>query len=94
MNVLLAIQRRSKHDRFIFDCILYEGSLINGIIKEKCRVWFLSEKNNNDDLLKHLEINIRYKIQNRTKLKFNEIDEVTIILGQNYNGYTFLKNKE
>lgn len=42
MNVLLAIQRPSKHDRFVFDCVLYKGNFTSGIILNRKRKQYIT----------------------------------------------------
>lgn len=81
-----AIQRRSKQDRFVFDCIIYEGSLINGLIKKKTKVTiYVYNILDSLDLIEQLENLIK------TNLKLSPEVEVTILLGQKYNSYVFLQ---
>lgn len=81
-----AIQRRSKQDRFVFDCIIYEGSLINGLIKKKTKLTIYTYSILDSlDLIEQLEELIK------KYLKLSPDVDVTILLGQKYNSYVFLK---
>lgn len=89
MNVLLAIQRPSKHDRFVFDCVLYKGNFTSGIIlqRQKKTVYNYSILDTLD-LREQLENIFRYSFE------LEPDNQILVILGQRYNGYTFWQEKE
>lgn len=89
MNNLIAIQKRSKHNRWVFDCYVYKGSLINGILKKRFKLSF-----NDWVMKKDLTESLEKEIRLYSSLEINQIDNVTIILGQKYNGNTFFKIKD
>lgn len=84
MNVLLAIQKPSKHDRFVFDCILYEGNFTSGIILKRQK-----ETIYNYLILDSLDLREQLEDIFRQRFKLEPDNEVLVILGQRYNGYTF-----
>lgn len=89
MNVLLAIQKPSKHDRFVFDCILYKGNFTSGIILKRQKKTIY-----NYSILDSLDLREQLEDIFRHHFKLKPDNEVLVILGQKYNGYTFWLDKE